>query len=140
MFARRRTLWCKRMAVWQALLCLTVIAFLGRAIIPVGYMPEQGGGDHTFAMTLCMGGGGSTVMQVSMAGDDAATGDPAGELECPYGLCVGQKLLPDHPTLMLAGAAVFYTEAPAAARNQALPPLPALGPPLGSRAPPFNLG
>lgn len=137
MFARRKNLWCKRMAVWQALICLTVIAFLCRAVIPAGYMPERGGaGAHSFAMTLCLGGGGTTIMQVSLAGDDT---DDAGAPDCPYGLCVTQKLLPDHPMLMLAGVALFQGVLPAASRNHAAPPLPALGPPLGSRAPPLNL-
>lgn len=141
MSARRKTFRCTRIALWQALLGLTVIAFLCRAIIPVGYMPETPSeSGRSFAMTLCLGGGGTTVMQVSLSDDGAGTPDNAVSPDCPYGLCVGQSWLPERPSLALAGIVDFPLALPVAARNNALPPLPALGPPLGSRAPPLNLG
>lgn len=141
MFARRNNLWCKRMAVWQGLLCLTVIAFLCRAIIPAGYMPEQrGDAGHVFAMTLCLGGGGTAVMLTDLSGDDGGPEESRAQAECPYGFWSGYKSLPGHPALMLVGIAHLLSVVPTFTRSHALPPLPALGPPLGSRAPPLNLG
>lgn len=138
MFARRRLLWFKRMAVWQALLCLTVVAFLARAAIPAGYMPSQSGsGDHTFPMALCLGGSGITVVQVSLS--DSSDPESADQPDCLYGLCIGQKLLPEHPHIEPVGAAFSHLGVPVIAHYRALPPLPALGPPLGSRAPPVYL-
>ena len=136
MFARRKTFWCKRMAAWQILFCLTVFSFLCRAFIPVGYMPDLSGERETpFAITLCSMGG-TVVMQVDLSGDPVAGSEPhySGE-NCPFGLSVAQKLMPGQAALALAGLVSFHSFAPFV-HNQALPPLPALGPPLGSRAPP----
>lgn len=142
MFARRKTFWCKRMMVWQFLFCLTVVSFLCRAFIPVGYMPDLSGErDSTFAITLCSMGGGTTVMQMDLSADSGKVVPDesySGE-NCPFGLNVAHKLMPGHDTPVLAGTTAFHPFAPPSG-NQALPPLPALGPPLGSRAPPLNLG
>lgn len=138
MFARRKTFWCKRMAAWQILFCLTVFSFLCRAFIPVGYMPDLSGERNTaFAITLCSMGV-TTVMQVDLSGKPgkAAPDDGYSGEDCPFGLGMAHKLMPGQDAPALAGVVSFYSLAPLAP-NQALPPLPALGPPLGSRAPPM---
>jgi len=137
MFARRKTFWCKRMAAWQILFCLTVFSFLCRAFIPLGYMPDLSGERNTpFAITLCSMGA-TVVMQVDLSGDAVAGSSEqnySGE-NCPFGLSVAHKLMPGQEAPALAGLVSFLSFAPFV-RSQALPPLPALGPPLGSRAPP----
>lgn len=142
MLARRKSFWCKRMAVWQILFCLTVVAFLYRALIPVGYMPDLSGERNSrFAITLCTMGASPAVVQLDFSDSDASTA-PADEYsgnDCPFGLNVAQKLLaPDEPPVLQRPPALL--SASLAPRHQARPPLPALGPPLGSRAPPMNLG
>ena len=130
------------MAVWQAFFCLTVVAFLCRAVIPVGYMPDLSGErDSTFAITLCVAGGGTAVMQLDFSDDGEPASDEAtGFLECPFGLAALHKLAPGQDAPALAGTVAPFRPIVAVVRNQALPPMPALGPPLGSRAPPLNLG
>lgn len=130
------------MSVWQALFCLTVLSFLCRAMIPVGYMPDLSGKrDSTFSITLCVGGN-LAVMQMGLSDD---TGKASGDTgfngqDCPFGISATQKLIPGQNALALAGTAVAFHPAVPSLRNQALPPMPALGPPLGPRAPPTNLG
>ncbi len=141
MSARRSTFWHKRMAVWQTFICLTVVAFLCRAIIPVGYMPDSSPRGDTFAITLCSMGGVNSVMLVDFSDPDdkAAPDDNQGNYECPFGLNVAQTLLPGHDAAFVQ---VVFNVHPltVAESRQGLPALPALGPPLGSRAPPSNLG
>lgn len=141
MFARHKTFWCRRMAAWQLLFCLTVFAFMCRAFIPVGYMPDLSGErQSTFAITLCSMGS-ATVIQVDLSGEPAEPGHDqhySGE-NCPFGLSVVQKLMPGHAAPALAGAASIHSFVVPVA-YQALPPLPSLGPPLGSRAPPASSG
>ncbi|MFT0851741.1 DUF2946 family protein [Achromobacter sp. F4_2707] len=127
------------MAVWQILFCLTAFSFLCRAVIPVGYMPDLSGErDTPFAITLCSMGG-TVVVQLDLDGSEKSSSDQHyGGDTCPFGLNVAHKLIPGQATLALAGMALFLSVASPAAR-QALPPLPALGPPLGSRAPPVGV-
>lgn len=136
MFARRKNFWCKRMAVWQILFCLTAFSFLCRAVIPVGYMPDLSGErDTPFAITLCTMGG-TVVVQLDLPGSEEASSDQHYNGDtCPFGLNIAHKLIPGQATLAVVSAVLFHSVAsPTAA--QVLPPLPALGPPLGSRAPP----
>lgn len=138
MSARRSILSCTHTLVWQALLALTVVAFVARAAIPAGYMPQPGAaGDRSFPMTLCLGGAGVTVVQVSLY-DHPDNPQSAAQSDCVYCLVAGQKLLPHQAALQVAGVAHAVAPAPVVVPNHALPPLPALGPPLGSRAPPVN--
>lgn len=139
MFARRNDFWCKRMAVRQLLFCLTLLAFLCRAAIPVGYMPDLSGkGESSFAITLCTTSG-PAVMQLDMA---APHGDPASESgypgqDCPFGLSIFEKVLPGGAAPALAGFISFLYAAPAFS-TLAAPMLRAQGPPLGPRAPPSS--
>src|SRR5690606_41595171 len=68
MFARGRTFRCKRTSVWQILFCLTVIAFLLRAFIPAGYMPDLSGQrGSSFAVVVFNATGGIFVMIVDFS-------------------------------------------------------------------------
>ncbi len=142
MFARGRTFRCKRTSVWQILFCLTVIAFLLRAFIPAGYMPDLSGQrGSSFAVVVCNATGGNSVMMVDFSdpASKSANDDASGAYECPFGLSVAQKLLPGHES---PGLSVGLVSRPVslAESSSAIPALLALGPPLGSRAPPAFLG
>ncbi len=129
------------MAVWQALLCLTVVSFLFRSFIPAGYMPDLSGAQgRAFSITLCTLGG-VQIQQVDVSDGPAKSlsGDSIGGQVCPYGLVASQALIPGQDEPLFAGA-IAHRPLVLAAVHQALPPLPSSGPPLGSRAPPSNLG
>ena len=126
-------------AAWQALLCLVLLAFACRAVVPAGYMPglsEQNG----FAMTFCTAQGVVTTLWVgsSDAAGKTSQDDHAVGLDCPFGLLLAQAALPDQDAPLPAGV-VTYRPVSFQPPYRALPPLPALGPPLGSRAPPASL-
>lgn len=135
MFARRKTFWCKRMAVWQTLFCLSVLAFLCRAFIPVGYMPDSSSERQSpFAITLCSMGG-TTLVQLDLSAEpDSSSHDGSYAETCPYGLSISSTFTYDD-ALILAGTAAFHALVHPVGSQTALP-APALGPPLGSRAPP----
>lgn len=142
MFARGRTFRCKRTSVWQILFCLTVIAFLLRAFIPAGYMPDLSGQrGSSFAVVVCNAAGGNTVMMVDFSdpASKSANDDALGAYECPFGLSVAQKQFPANES---PGLYVSLVSRPIslAVSSAAIPVLLALGPPLGSRAPPAFLG
>lgn len=129
-------------AVRQFLFCLAVVSFLSRALIPNGYMPvltsESG---NALAVTFCTMDGGTSTLLLELTNKPAqpASDHQFNEERCPFGIVTSQAAMPGQETLVLAGLAaqrpVLLPQ-----RNQARPPLPALGPPLGSRAPPKNLG
>lgn len=106
--------------------------------MPVGYMPDLAGERNApFAITLCSIGG-ITTLQLDLAGDGGHTeNDSFGGETCPFGLNLAQELLPAQDAPPLAGVVNFPSSA-TFVRKQVLPPLPALGPPLGSRAPPLS--
>lgn len=142
MFALQKPIRRKGMAVWQILFCLTVIAFLCRSVIPMGYMPDLSGGrDGKLAITFCTAGGGTSTMQLDLTGqpEQSSSDEHAGSQECPFGLVVSQAVMPSQVATVLIGT-ISHRPAVLLHRNHTLPPLPALGPPLGSRAPPSNLG
>ncbi len=128
--------------VWQFFFCLTIVSFLCRAVIPVGYMPDASGGrDSKVYITLCTEGGGVTTLLMNLDGEtgQSAADDHLDHQECPFGIVASQTMMPGDAVAVLAGV-VAHRPASLAHRNHALPPLPSLGPPLGSRAPPSNLG
>ncbi|MGO3841086.1 MAG: DUF2946 family protein [Alcaligenes pakistanensis] len=126
---------------WQVLFCLAILSFLCRALVPVGYMPDTASKrDGFFSITLCSPGGTPSTILMSLTGpDDSTTSDGHTDVQpCPYGLVLSQAALPSADMASLDSPA---SHAPLLLpqRNQTRPPLPALGPPLGSRAPPANL-
>lgn len=130
------------MTVWQILFCLTFVSFLCRSVVPVGYMPDVSGGrDGKFALTLCTIGGNTGIQKLDLLDQSgkSSSDDGASSQSCPFGLVASQALIPALDVPVLAGA-VFRHPLLFAHSGKALPPLPALGPPLGPRAPPLNLG
>lgn len=137
MYAPGKTLSYKRKLAWQILFCLTILAFLCRAVVPAGYMPATAAeSPGLFAVTLCSSSG---VSFVSLdLGDDAQQGSspqyPLFE-NCPFGLTLAQKLVPGtDPVTGVTNGAFQALVLPAAIVPTLRSPLP--GPPLGSRAPP----
>lgn len=131
----------KGLAVWQILFCLTFVAFLCRAVIPAGYMPDASSArDDKLAITFCTAGGGVSVLKLDLsASEDSSSDEHAGLHECPYGLVVSQAALLGQDAPVLAGMIVYRPlELPPGNLTQPLPSI--LGPPFGSRAPPSYLG
>lgn len=142
MYVVRKHLPCKGFSVWQLLLCLAAMAFVCRSVIPSGYMPVLSGDDgRTVVLTLCNADGGNETLLLSIPkqSQESPSQDHAGQ-ECPFGLVVSQAILPILGSPALPVTVWQQRLAPFVEHNQALPALPALGPPLGSRAPPFLLG
>lgn len=142
MSALRKPIRRKGMAVWQLLCCLTVISFLCRSVIPMGYMPDVSGTRNgTFAVTFCTMDGGISTLTLDLSGqpEHSSSDDHSNIQDCPFSLLASQVIMPYQAAPVLTGI-IPHRPAPLLHRNQSLPPLPALGPPLGSRAPPSNLG
>lgn len=142
MYVVRKHLPCKGFSVWQLLLCLAAMAFVCRSVIPSGYMPVLSGDNgRTVVLTLCNADGGNETLLLSIPkqSQESPSQDHAGQ-ECPFGLVVSQAILPILGSPALPVTVWQQRLAPFVEHNQALPALPALGPPLGSRAPPFLLG
>lgn len=140
MRALRKPLWRKGLATWQVFVCLVVAAFLCRSVIPVGYMPGNAGGHHgSVALVLCTMGVGSGTLELDVSTSSSSDDDAASGEVCLFGVVVSQTLLPtpDAPVLV---SKLTHRPASLSHGNRVLPPLPAQGPPLGSRAPPSNLG
>ncbi|MCX5463186.1 hypothetical protein OSH09_03255 [Alcaligenes faecalis subsp. parafaecalis] len=104
-------------------------------------MPDSSGKqDGFFSVTLCAPGGTPSTVWMSLTGqaDPPPSNDHADIQKCPYALVLSQVALPS-TALANLDAPVAHQPLLLVHRNQTLPPLPALGPPLGSRAPPANL-
>lgn len=125
-----------RIATW-----LTMAALLARAIVPDGYMPNQGADSNGFIFQLCSTNGVKLVQFDFESGEYSEIGfsldhDPndnehAGPI-CPYSislLAVATPLLLQffRPAYGLVFTALPGTRAPP--KLHALPPLPARGPP-----------
>jgi hypothetical protein len=128
--------------VWQVLFCLTLLSFLYRAVIPVGYMPDiSGARDGKFSITLCAVDGGTNTLLMGFGGqpDQPSPDNHFDSQDCPFGIVVSQAVMPHQEPPALVRKVVHHPVS-LPHRNQAQPPLPALGPPLGSRAPPSYFG
>ncbi|VFR56297.1 hypothetical protein BRI6_4058 [plant metagenome] len=134
----RRHLARRVFSVWHLLVCLTALALVARALLPVGFMPDTQALRHgTLALTLCSSEPGASRV-LSLSPGHGAGQEAASMLDCPFGLVAVQALLPAAPPAGVAAA--LPRAAPAAVQAmRSLPPLPAQGPPLGSRAPPVTL-
>jgi len=139
MFGCRHLLPKRATPAWRMLVCLAIVALLGRAAIPAGYMPgaspAHGG---KVALALCSGSGAVFDVLLDVSGKPDHSGHAYTGLDCPFGVMASQAAMPAPPPQ--AGRmppAAPHAATPATRR--ALPPLPPLGPPLGSRAPPLRL-
>lgn len=142
MYSLQKLLPRKDIAVWQIFVCLAVIAFVCRSVIPNGYMPALSGEKNgTVILTLCSADGSNRTLLLNLQNHSKKSpNDGHASQECPFGLVMSHGILPlqDVPALVAMVQRDHIKRVPE--RNLALPPLPALGPPLGSRAPPTNLG
>lgn len=142
MFAFRKPSSLKGLAVWQMIFCLTVLSFVLRSMIPSGYMPDSSASRNgTVALTLCSAGGVNATILVDLQGKSksAPSDDHNAGQECAFGVIASQGLMPAS-VAVLPAMMLLSQPLPARQRNLALPPMPAQGPPLGSRAPPFHFG
>lgn len=121
-----------------------------RALIPTGFMPQaEALSQGRFVMTICLGAGGMKTVLVDADGspvEDGASGssstrdDPSLHLEqCPFGMLAAMAVLPTAAPVVVSLLRIAIETAGYVARQLALPPLPAQGPPLGSQAPPSIL-
>ena len=126
----------------QFLLCLMLLALGVRAAIPTGYMPDsEAMRNGQLAITLCTVDGKLTeyLLALDLAHDDTA---PASiqEMSCVFGMIALQAVAPIlHVTYLLPPATADPAQ-PKRAQHVHISGLLALGPPLGSRAPPSTLG
>lgn len=130
----------REIRVWQLLFCLALLAYVCRAIVPAGYMPTRSGQDNGFAITFCTAGNAANTLWIDLVGQDGQADSDThhNQQDCPFGIAASPALLPtlDAPVLI---SLIRYRPVLLAQSNQTLPPLPAQGPPLGSRAPPLLL-
>jgi hypothetical protein len=119
--------------LWLALLALAL-----RALVPAGYMPDARAlHDGRLEVTFCSAAGGLSVLNVALSPDGGgkAGHDAAGTgAQCPFGMLAHVAPAPAPALTPIVLTAGPHTRLPPAYR--ALPPQPAQGPPLGSRAPP----
>jgi hypothetical protein len=111
-----------------------VFVFLLRAFIPTGFMPDAKAlGEGRFELVICTSAGERLVPGIDLdsSGDQPETWAGA---DCPYHLSLAQAFtapaFAPTPVEFVAGAAHSLVWA----ATELLPP--ALGPPLGQRAPP----
>lgn len=128
-----------RVVLWMLLLAFTV-----RGLVPPGYMPDASALEKgRVELTFCTAAGTVSTIILSLTdegpdtshhGDNAASG-----IDCPFGLLTHVAAAP--PVTAPAAALSVQTASLIPFEvSRALPPLPAQGPPLGSRAPPSLLG
>ena len=142
--------------VWHFALCLTVLAFVARAFIPLGFMPDAAKLKHgSLALTFCSASGEIKTVSVDVFAppsegfvfDDGAqalagelgehpTHDVSGATDCPYS--VSTPLAVFTTGAMPSFSDLSYTDAVVLTPASTAPPLFALGSPLGSRAPPLH--
>ena len=137
MVVPRKNLSCSRSLAWQVSFCLLLFAFLLRSLFAAGYMPaEPRAGSFPFAVALCSAGG-LQLTELSHPDSSSPVGQDQLYESCPFGLVVAYKLIPGVSVLAPALDVYFH---PWVAVNglRLAPPSPALGPPLGPRAPPFG--
>nr|WP_146192514.1 DUF2946 family protein [Alcaligenes faecalis] len=103
-------------------------------------MPTRSAQDNGFAITFCTVGNSSNTLWIDLVGQDgqADSDTHQNQQDCPFGIAASPALLPilDAPVLI---SLITYRPVLLAESNQTRPPLPAQGPPLGSRAPPLRL-
>lgn len=120
-------------------MCLFLLALTVRALVPTGFMPgQQALQNGKIELTFCNADGAMYTMEVDFSAEksDSAHAVPY----CPFGLLAHQVLDIPGPLSPVPIAEIVFARPIAPSLNRSLPPLPALGPPLGSRAPPYLVG
>ncbi|MDH0090711.1 DUF2946 domain-containing protein [Achromobacter mucicolens] len=115
---------------WRFLVCLAMAAFVLRALIPSGFMAAPS--TSSLMLSLCEAGG---AISVTFDLPPEPTSKHAASDACAFGALAAHAILPETALAPVLTAQAAYA-ASAIPVHRASPPLPALGPPLGSRAPP----
>lgn len=126
----------------QIICRISLLLFALHAVLPVGFMPDFGAlRDGRFEIIICTSAGMQSVL-LDPAGQPTAptdqTGKHAGSYTCPFGSAIAKPLAVPVPVNVAVPHAP-RTMAEFADARQTPPFLPAWLP-LGSRAPPPNLG
>lgn len=120
-------------------MCMLALVMVFRALVPTGFMPEQQALlDGKFAMTFCTADGVLSTMEIDI-GTKKSTHAHAGA-DCLFGMVAHQTFDIPPTSALVPLASIAFAHPLLPSLNRSLPPLPALGPPLGSRAPPYLLG
>ena len=92
-------------------------------------MPDTSGQSKgKLAVSLCIPGGTSTLLlDLSSHSGQPTPDDQFNNQECPYGIVVSKAMMPTQSGPALVTVLAQH-RSPIPRRNQALPPLPALGP------------
>ena len=133
-------------AVRQYLLGLALLAFVLRALVPMGFMPGMDAHHgNQFVLMLCNPAGVESAYTLDLghefaqADKDQTQGDGGMSAQnCPFCLATAQAMLPT-TDIVLHVAALVASDVPVAV-YAGPSPITAQGPPLGSRAPPTHLG
>jgi len=119
-------------------MCMLTLALLLRAAIPTGFMPNaEAFKQGKIEITFCTAGGGVTTTVVDIDRHAPASPSPDhSSAACAFSASSPVAL--DLPLLAVQPVALHAATHPRPTHDRAgLPPLPALGPPLGARAPPY---
>jgi len=113
-----------------------IFIFLLRALIPAGFMPDAKAlGEGRFELVICTSSGERVAHAIDLGSGNGAPETWAGA-DCPYHFSVSQVVTPTIAPVPVEFA-VRAANGFFAASDTLLPP--ALGPPLGQRAPPVFL-
>lgn len=135
-----KTVTFKTLVNWHFFLCLAMLAFICRAIIPPGYMPAlPDKKSAVVVLTLCTTNGvGQTLLLDVQHRTKKSPVNTHIESECPFGLAMSQGVLPVQTSLMPTAVGWLARHLLYPTWGCALPSQTPAGPPLGPRAPPAN--
>lgn len=128
-------------SAWRTLMCLALFAFVLRAVVPAGFMPDPGAlKNGAIRVTFCSADRATTHLALNFGHQEKSSpSHHAGAMGCPFAMLAAQALgtsaghvrvpVPALTELGIAHRDVLY---------RVQPWLKDLGPPLGSRAPPLR--
>lgn len=123
---------------WQMGLKALLLAFLLRAMVPVGYMPVFFFAGHAPALTitLCVKGLPDHVVQTLSLDTHDHHAEPQ-QLDCAFGAATAHAHAPPPSAVSLPAQAPAFV-VPLSRAAHAAHPRRSTGPPLGPRAPPLT--
>jgi hypothetical protein len=122
----------------RTLMCLVVLAFIVRAMVPVGFMPDPSAlNAGAIQITFCTADNATSAIFLNLGGHHKTDpGQHGGAMGCPFGLLAAQALgTPSSGAALPLPAIALFRVIPFAA-SPLVSSVPTQGPPLGSRAPP----
>ncbi len=119
---------------------IALAIFVFRALIPAGFMPDAKAlAEGRFELVICTASGERVVHVIDLGSPDSGGSndpEPSSFDDCPYNLALGKIYTTSAATPVLVEFAI-HAHGFGAAAAFLFPP--ALGPPLGQRAPPQHL-